>query len=716
MKCHSDLEYYINTGKEEVINALDGTLSIEEILDVEDVYIKHFLLTHLELDPIEADVETTRKLRSFLHELGTARRIIEPGPDPRMLKFIREKISFRSTDGCIGCLSEFSIEDIDMEHYRRYFGYAEIYKHYKTVVKTVFSCRYNWREIGIVIVLLNNEALCFKRLLPLFTRLTTYVKEDILDRNIVACCIALKASLLFLPGKFSGRDEYIISLTSYLSMLLSNHTTFAFINERDADVIIDAIETLTRFPFRMSVEGICVGIFRRMLFNVENIIRSSSTVYEEVFAVVCSLEVLTHIHRLIVLTREIPYEFSNVFYELQEFNISEMNQLSPREQNHISERYLAAKYRLLDAIYGSADVSLDRIVVYNDMDRIRHQSVVLGVISEMKREILWSDLIVAACSEGRREEYILFLFDDFFLEQAEHLTYVELYVDAIGDDPDLLLYSGYLLTRAADPPNTRKRWEILVKLYFRDIESLDQRLVRLRELIACHIAGLESSESRRMFIEAVLDRSEEERAGYDPSVIFILNQICRKFDKLPPEVVLRKKRYLRRCFAAEVKRERGTKTSEAGREPSPMYASQADLPRKKGTKRTSISDLERRMGKMSMGRRREEHERRGPFGPDIGAVYVCVAARSLILSGTEVVFEDGTQDEMYFEFLVACVSHRRGRYAPGYYERIRERMFKFLFRAERLQIEELGTLLDEEPYRDRESKYLSTYGELYGTE
>jgi hypothetical protein len=724
MRSYADIEYYIHTGRGRVVDTWSGSLSIEEILDIEDVYIKYFLLTHLRLCLAEADTELAHRLRLFLRELRLARKIVKADFDVRMLGLIRENISFRRVDGCIGCLSELEIGAIDLEHYRKYFGYAEIYKHYRHVAKTIFSCRYSWKEIGITMLLLNNEGLCFRRLLPLFSRLTMYVKKDILDRNIVACCIALRAALAFLPGRFLGRDEYIASLISYLSMLLSNHTTFAFINEKDADTIIGTIEALSKFGFAMSIEKICIGIFRRLLFNIENIVRSSSTVYEEIFAVICSLEILCHIHRLIMRTREVPYEFSKVFYELQEFNISKMEHISLKEWSHIEERYLAAKYRLLDAIYGTEDVSLDRIIVYNDISRIRHPSAILCAIDRMKGEMLWSDLIVAACSGGKQEEYILFLFDDFFMEQIEHLTYIELYIDAAGNSPDLLLYSGYLLTRAARLPDVRKRWEILASLYFKDINSLDQRLVRLREIIAHYVAELESSGPKSMFLEIVLDRLAERQPEYNPSAVFLLDAMCQSFSELLPETAHRSKAYLRRCFVAELEKKRRQKVlelipvSKEAQSTAHSLPSQADPAE---VKSASVGDLQRGVKKMAIdeGRKKATEELRGgtheegPLEADIGAIYVCVAARYLVLSETEMSLE-AAADELYFELLVACVSYKNGRYSKAYYERICMQMFKFLFQAERWQIEELGPLVDEGPHRDREGRYLALYRKLYG--
>lgn len=657
MSVRHDVEFYIRTDRSRVVEAAAETSlpSLVEILDVPDVYVRYFLLTNVDVPVVEDDGEVLRKLKGFFHEFLCSDPVAEVDFSRNMLGLVARKVRITSMEEFICCISELDFSSVDLEYYRKFFGYSQIYSLYKSMIKRVFSCRFNHREIGLVMLLLDNETLCFRKLLPIFSRLTKYVKDNIIDKNIVACCIVLRSVLTYIPGTMCGKDEYVMSLLSYLVGIVSQHVSFVFINEKDADEIISTIEVLTGYGFDTDVGKVALGAFIETMFNLETLLQSRTAIYEEIFAVVCMLEVVPVVYRLFRRFSSMEYDFSNAYNTIQEAGICRMSHVGEGEWSHISDKFLVAKFKSLDELHREGGGLFNRVTFYNEISKAKHPSRILRVVDNMKDDVSWGDIIVLACSPHGQEEYLRFLFDDFFMHKAEHLAYVALFIDSIGDRPDLLLYSGYLLLRSPESPGVEKRWELLADLYVRHVGSGDQRLIRLGCIISDHVCGMESSEQRCLFMKILVGKLNDRFTSFDSGVISFLHLYLMDGTRQSPGTSQLIASYLTRCVASE-----------------------------------AVEDSSRKF-----------HE--------LEAVYVSVAARALILSEGHVPpSHPGMLLDTYYDLLACCVAWREGRLSQEYFDTVRNKMFDFLFDAEKRQTYELGLLV-----RGKASRFTSKFNELY---
>lgn len=645
MSAVHDIDYYARTERTRVVeDAKRAGLSLRDILQIPDVYVRYFLLTSLEIPSTEGSAEVLRLLKKLFVDFACAGPLVVVDFNERMGDFVRRKIVVDGMEDFVCCISELDPDAADLVHYREFFGYSQIYGLYKKMLKTVFSCKFGHREIGLVIRLLDNEDLCFRKLLPVFSRLTGYVKNNVIDRNIVACCIVLRAVLKNIPGVLAGRDEYIASLVSYFVGIVSQRATFAFINEKDADEIIATVDVLANYKFSTAIGQTMLGIFKELVFRLETLIQSRTAVYEEVFAMTCMLHII-QLLRMLLQRLGTAHSFSDAYLMIQDAWVSRMEHIPEREWRHIGDRFLAAKYRALDALH--EELLFDRILFYNDIARTRRPSRIFEAIEGMKNEILWSDLIVPACALQSQGEYLRLVFDRLFMARVEHLVYVDLFVRSI-EEPDILLYSGYLLLRAFEVvPECEKKWEVLADLYMHSIESRDQRVARLREIISEHVCGI-GAEQKEVFLGVMVERLGS-CVCLNTDVGSLLHSLLRRNGRMSPGVSRLLVSYILDCVVQP-----GSDGSQ-----------------------------------------------------DQEAEYLCAAAKAIIDSGN-MVFDADCVQRRYYSLAASSLAWRRGVFPQESFDTLREKMFDFLFEAERSQIVELGMLV-----RDSPSRLVDAFDRLY---
>lgn len=104
-----------------------------------------------------------------------------------------------------------------MEYYRNYFGYAKIYECLRDVIEDIFGIKIEYRHISLLIKLINNRSLIFKKLSSVIIKIKVYLKENIVEKNVINCCILLQAMVENYPELF--QDELIMSLLAYLNFV-----------------------------------------------------------------------------------------------------------------------------------------------------------------------------------------------------------------------------------------------------------------------------------------------------------------------------------------------------------------------------------------------------------------------------------------------------------------------------------------------------------------
>ncbi|KAH9410823.1 hypothetical protein HK407_10g15890 [Ordospora pajunii] len=657
MAVRHDLDFYTHNSTKLIIETTlhTNSLSVIDILSINDVYIKYFLLTNIPLEPAQGSKEILDQLRGFFKQYSRSQTIFHTEFSAAMADFVKRSIIPVDIEDFVCCVSELSPSSIDLEYYRKHFGYSQAYNLYKSIIKRIFSCRFSHREIGFTMLLLDNPSMCFKRLLPVFKRLTAYATDNIIDKNLVACCIALKAVIVYIPQSVSQKHTYIISLLVYLSGIITNCLSFAFINEHDAEEVLSTIHILAGLEMNEDSKSVCRGLLKTIVFGLNAFATKMPNVYEEVFAAICALEILPAIHHAVGETPDFSYAYSVI----HGISVPQMDYLAMHESSHIKDRFLSAKYRSMQSLYACRavedDLELDRIVFYNDITSACHPSKIFNVLGDLKTQIHWDDLIVFVCHPGNQHECLPLVFDGAFFANAEHVSYMSLFIGSIKAFPELLLASVYLFIKSFEQMHTERRWSVLGDLFLMDTKSNDQRLARLRCMISDYVCGA-CSEGLRIFVEFLMMKLSDGFVCFDPSILSFLHVILMREAQISVELLRMIGTYLIECVVAEE------------------------------------------------GIHNNFHE--------LEAVYVSLASRAMILGYCRT-FEDMSVciENKYYALLVSVICKHREAAPEQQIDEIKDVILEFVFEANDEQRFELKAAL-----RGAGSRFLSKYDEMYAIE
>ncbi|KHN69050.1 hypothetical protein M896_100340 [Ordospora colligata OC4] len=657
MTVRHDMDFYTHNSVKSIIDTALHTSSpsVTDILSIHDVYIKYFLLTNIPLEPVQGSKEILDQLKSFFKQYNRSQTIFHIEFSIAMADFVKRSIIPGDIEDFVCCMSELNLSSIDLEYYRKHFGYSQTYNLYKSIIKRIFSCRFSHKEIGLTMLLLDNQSMCFKRLLPIFKRLTVYATDNIIDKNLVACCIALKAVIVYIPQSVSQKHTYIISLLTYLSGIVTNCMSFAFINEHDADEVLSTIHLLAGLDMDKESKLVLKGMLKTIVFGLNVFATKMPNTYEEVFAAICALEILPAIHHAIGQTAE----FSYAYPILHDISVPQMNYLAMHELSHIKDRFLCAKYKSMQTLYACKtigdDFELDRVVFYNDIVNARHPSKIFEVLGHLKAQMHWDDLIVFACHPGNQHECLPLVFDNTFFANVEHISYISLFIGSIKAFPELLLASGYLFMKSFEQIHTERKWSVLRDLFLMDTKSNDQRLVRLRCMISDYVCA-ECNEGMRLFVEFLMMKLNDGFVCFDPSILSFLHVILMKDAQISDELLRMIGVYLIGCVVAE------------------------------------------------QGVHKNFHE--------LEAVYVSLALRAMILGkcGT---FEELSAyiENKYYTLLLSAIYKHKETVPEKHIDEMKNGILEFVFEANDEQRAELKVAL-----RGTESRFLSKYNEIYRTE
>lgn len=458
---------------------------IAECLEEKDVCVAYFKLKRIQF-PGYFELTTARlsALNSFIKNY-VEKVCLLPTDFDKFMGELLMKIRPESITEHIRCIAHF--DDIDLDYYRKYFGYSKIYECFTESVSDLYSKAPSAKHLKCLIRLLQNDKLVYKNLQPVIARISKYVEEDLVDSNIGVCCSVLDA--IVDTGAVHFSDVIILSLISYLTKILHTPQNFMFLSRGSTDTIVSTIRTLSKAGITdASLKRNSFGLLRECLGKVEEY--RQSTIYEEVLVLVCMMEVSRSLFKIAweLGNRNFPFikadslnflvyqeatkktvdiensgeleqnvektvinvqsDKEGIRVDIQDFS-EYMSSTDGRDTGRIHRekaqllqlqtRFLEAKYQFIDSLCGKHEL-FDRTTFYSDLSHIPDPLKLFLSIDNLKPAINWSDMIVCACNSSSRASYIPLLFDEAYIHQKTHRQYVELYLDSIGDDPILLLY------------------------------------------------------------------------------------------------------------------------------------------------------------------------------------------------------------------------------------------------------------------------------------
>lgn len=691
------------------------------ILEGQNIYMVFYRLKQQRLkSSFKLSDDVLTRLSAYVREYMEYKHVVGTGFNAFM-NGLMKKIQPVSIDLHIKCLSY--LHDVDLDYFRDLYSYNKIYQCFRATIANLFVHSTDHRHIGVLIRLLNNNQLVYKNLLPIISRLNSYVTKDIVDKNIVACCSVLDAVVRCCADRFS--DILVISLLGYLAKILHSPQNFLFLKEDDAAAVIGAFKTLSRFSFRdFGVKSTSRGLLRECIGKIEEY--RNSTVYEEVLVVVYMADVLPHVFDLFIRYGNRSFDFIepnflnfNIvksrrkitdsrdgasgeeiggedepdtrkdrpdanplvgknsecdFYKISKENgtKSESESTSTLEKTQfvrLQSRFIEAKYLFLDYLDPFTEC-FDRVVFYNDLLKIGNAVQLFRNIRMLKKKIDWSDLIVYACNARCKISYIPIILDEYYIKQASHPAYVQIFLNSLKERPeDLIPFTKAAVDQRCD--------FILMELYLIDID--DRPVIRkMRNIVLKYVIGYEedkgAGERDKKFITRLKEKVSLEKKD-DEERSNIEKMIGSCVDKLTSHTP---RKHVAALFLVFISK--NTKV--------PMQ--------------------------MLLYKHMKESLEGGEGCQSIKRTYACLCALILSRNGLEI-FDVEDELASIYDGIIALLSYRTSdKRSESYLKKIKESTFGLLFSADEEQLAEVGALSGYGEARLEDSLYFREFSVLDG--
>lgn len=216
------------------------------ILELDDPIISLYLLDKLESKVGRLGNEILRKLRvcirdfQKMHKYEDNKRLGD-----KALHIICSKAGCDTDiDVLIACISELDIRASALEFLKETYGYGQIYRYSKNVLNNILSKKYNEKEIGYALVLLNHPRLCYKHLLPLLKRINLYIDSMMIEKNIVRACAGLRAIALYSPETLKKNGAFVLSLIVFLAKIFYQPSLYTCMECDELQELLQTLELL----------------------------------------------------------------------------------------------------------------------------------------------------------------------------------------------------------------------------------------------------------------------------------------------------------------------------------------------------------------------------------------------------------------------------------------------------------------------------------------
>ena len=147
----------------------------------------------------------------------------------------------------------------------------------------------------------------------------------------------------------------------------------------------------------------------------------------------------------------------------------------------LRDNFISNKYIFLDNL---PNYSLERIEFYKDLSKIENPVKLFKNINNLKKFIDWTDMIVFACNAPNKEHYFPIVFDEFYVKNPNHRTYLKIFLKNLTNNLDkngksLLYFTKYAIEN--------EQVDLVSSLYLAGLNNENDVSKKKREMILRYI-------------------------------------------------------------------------------------------------------------------------------------------------------------------------------------------------------------------------------------
>ncbi|KAL0265567.1 UNVERIFIED_CONTAM: hypothetical protein PYX00_011279 [Menopon gallinae] len=519
------------------------------ILELEDPIISLYLLSKLESKVGMLGNEILRKLRVCIRSFQKIHKYEDSKDlEDKVLHIICSRVgSDTDINVFIECISELDIRAPALKFVKETYGYGQIYRYSKNVLNNILSKKYNEREIGYALVLLNHPRLCYKHLLPLLKRINLYIDSMMIEKNIVRACAGLRAVALYSPETLKNSGTFVLSLIVFLAKIFCQPSLYTCMECGELRELLQTLELLATMDADAPEGGsnVFCSILEDASRRLECVAKERSSIVEDSMMIYGLAGVCRVAYKMLFV------EERDVCNRIADGLVGCICTLRLERQDYVPAEvwldllglFLKEKYGLLELASRSCQgFSLDMGSLIQD---IRSSSACLAVwfveIDHLYCHFDWKVVLESIASPSIKCHLGLveFVLSERHAGQRDYREHITKYLGFLLqlESMNTLLLAVIRSCNMIRVFDTRSVIAMLVRLFLRDdFQAADRRILKMKKKIISTALqeGLEV-----VFLEEIFGAAGCGRAACNPHILtFLVVFFCRAV-KMPEGTVER---------------------------------------------------------------------------------------------------------------------------------------------------------------------------------
>lgn len=341
-----NLIFFVNESFEKM-SSVERNGYFRNILEFKDICLSFFIILNLNYKEISIDNQGIIVLNKFL-EVICADNILKK-VDKSILK--TNILNLMTKDVKIADffknISYFEINDEDIEIIINLFGYNEVFKYFKVVCCNFLEDEYNYGELESLIRIINSPKICFNTLLPIYQRLSVFVKNKHADKNIISCAKAIRAISIYSKDILLESKSSLSILSFFFDSLLSV-SSYRFLSYNDNKEIVKSIEQLVEINMSNSNENLFYGLFKDTFTNIKKL--SVTNILDEEFrCIAINLRLLNIFYCACYQLGIRKFDYKILFNFISKLQLK-TESIEPKNLKYVLEDFLINKYEFINRV------------------------------------------------------------------------------------------------------------------------------------------------------------------------------------------------------------------------------------------------------------------------------------------------------------------------------------------------------------------------------
>lgn len=441
-------------------------------------------------------------------------------------------------DVFLECISEIEMQALALDFVKKNFGYGQIYRYSKDVLNSILGKKYNEREIGYALVLLDHPKLCYKHLLPLLKRINLYIDSMVIEKNIVRACVGLRAIILYSPNTLNSNSTFVMSLIVFLANIFYQSSLYTCMDCNELQELLYTLELLVSMNLNIPEESnVLCGILEDAAKKFECAVKDRSSIMEDYLLIYGLAGVCRVAYKVLrVESEDICSRITTrLVLCISSLKLDKPDYVTSKTWVEFTGLFLKEKYGLLEiASRCNRGFCLEMNTLVQDIESSNMcLATWFGEIDHLYSYFDWKILLESVVSHGVRchLELLVFVLSEEHICERNYTTQITRYLNFLLqlEDMDTLLLTVIKVCNMICVFDKSEIVGMFVRLFLRkDLLISDIRIMKMKKKI---ISTTLQERLEMVFLEKVFDAISSEKVECNNHILTFIIIFFYRMDK-----------------------------------------------------------------------------------------------------------------------------------------------------------------------------------------